>query len=448
MAFNTKTLSWISVAGIINYHNLIWAGLFASTTNLLYLSAIPSLFSYPYFLFKLVKERRFDQIKKPYHLSLLVFLAFAFLSGIFYDPLQFLEYEFYRFDGILFVSYGILLSVFLIRFEPKTCEKTLFFFSSFVVLSFWIFSDVLYDFSLLSTGDSFRKLFSSSAASAGFLGLFLSFVFFYPLAERNRKINLLLKLFFILSCAFFIYVTYSRGSLLGFFCALFSVFFTECETFLLKILPFVLFGAGLIILFFLSSGENSKYAKTLATSFDETISTFSKSKPANDSARNKFFWGKALMKPEESPWLGKGLGSYNDYSYVCSFDGLEKLYSFEEDGYRFLHSDDRECPIFEDIRHSKENYFNSEHAHNSYFQVFFELGLIGTALFFNLWFQIYRVVRENTGIYRKGMTCAFWFLIFSSFVENRLTAPSTILPFAMLLLVCADRENGKRKIPK
>ena len=135
-----------------------------------------------------------------------------------------------------------------------------------------------------------------------------------------------------------------------------------------------------------------------------------------------FLWKYAFNLFRNSPLLGIGFGRFNDAD--LQFSGIPGLLNFATDGYRFIGSgiewDDGQLMV------------STGNAHNSYFHLLAELGLVGFGLVMLLWWQMYKWAKplpvmpddQLAESYCAGCRAAIVSLLTASLFGHALGAPS------------------------
>ncbi len=344
--------------------------------------------------------------------ALISLYIYFFLHITFYHPASLMEYDFYRRDGNVFVTFFPLLIYPLIAIRLRV-KRVLFFFLIWVTVINLIFITVFLLTKGYARGDgTFHFLFYAHNAAGGFLAMLTAFAIGYYLHNKSK-----LTLSCVIINGFGLYITNSRGSIIGFIIAVMMVIvlkrrFTKC---------ILLLAVGSLILLL-------SYSYPLWTSLGYPLSYMDIE--SMDSAfltrsftiidRAVFLWPRAVYLWLYSPIIGTGFGSYDDIPYHLS--GIPHLVGFN-------------IPL-------NVNY-SSAHAHHTFLHVLAETGILGLGLVVTLLYSIKRrIVIVKDPALQSALLLAFWTVIWSSFTEHRLFTPAQMLPFTLLLGLTIAHENG------
>jgi O-antigen ligase len=396
----------------VAYTSLI--AMFFTVTNFVPVSAIG-------FLPIIVCGWRFFGRSYPVFMTpLLAFCALAVTSTLFYDPESFLEFDFYRHDGNLFVSYAPIFAgcVYAHRWDLNKVLKWFFVFAITINLPFYAW--YLEQNGMLSIfrhpTDTFGSYFIARNAAGGFLAMLFCLGVACYLQHRSRLILPLIVLNGLM-----LFSTYSRGSLLG----------------IIAVMPYLLCGRRRWMLGCMLAGI---IATSLAISVYYTVAftdymgyMFSIDDPdakvANLDIRYEWLWPRALAYFRQSPIVGLGFGSFDDHiSQVVKYFDL-----FGQ-------------PLGISIAHT------DSHAHNSYLNILAELGAIGLALVLRFYWLLIIWCQENAAaaLNARGRNISAYRFVELSAVcllamaatEHRLTTPSNALILTLVLsLLLASRNR-------
>jgi O-antigen ligase len=398
-----------------NLYSLIYliliAGLFMTVTNLVYISAIPSLV-FLLFSLPLILYIHRSAVNKITFFALLFYLL-SILGVITYRPESLIHFNFFRYDGNFIVSYAPFL------FLPFLChhysvDKTIRMFVYFAVL----INIPAYLYFFLIWNPYYMTLFSSTNAAGGFYSIVAAMLLALLVHSRKPLVAVMFGFIMLLLLA-----TSSRGSLLGLIAGvtiwwLWQRGFRHVATLAITII--VITQSILIISFYryYEAGTTiSEYQRYESTSYMAT-------KTANIYARLIRDWPRGVDTFSRSPIVGYGLGSINDkpFNNAGILPGL-------------LERNDPQS-----IR------LDAAHAHHSYLHILGEQGILGLLIVVLLWRSIYRYLLDSDAVpwVRDGLLISFWTIIIASFTEHRLTTPAMVLPFSLMFLVYYGRYGNRR----
>ena len=402
-------------SAVRNLYSLIYliliAGLFMTVTNLVYVSAIPSLVFLLFSLPLLVYVHRSPVNRITFYT--LVFYLLAVLGVVTYKPETLLEFDFFRYDGNFIVSYAPFL------FLPFLChhysvDKTFRSFLYFVVL----INIPAYLYFFLIWNPYYMTLFSATNAAGGFYAIIAAMLL--ALFVHSRKLIAAMMFIFIIVL---LLATTSRGSLLGLLAGI-AIWWAWRRGFKhvasLAISTIVLLQSILIINFY------SYYEKgvTLDGYQRYESTSYMATKTANIYARLLRDWPRGADAFSRSPVVGYGLGSVNDIPF----------------------NDTGIIPGLIERNNPQAIRLDSAHAHHSYLHILGEQGILGLLIVVLLWRSIYRYLLDSDAVpwVRDGLLISFWTIIFASFTEHRLTTPAMVLPFSLMFLVYYGRYGNRR----
>ena len=355
---------------------LVIISLLFSFTNYLYFSAISSLS----ILFVVVV---YDHKKiKVSKLTIVLFLFFiyCFISAMIVNPKQLLDFQFYRHDGNLFITFAplLILSMCHIKFNVWKIIKY------FVSISTVFNTICIVLFLIRRTNPEYSFMFYAHNAAGGFLSILViaNLFLFFKIKKNERFIYFI---FFVINIIGLV-LTNSRGSIIPLFAAFFIYYLMrKTKSFkekgksnlffnFLDIIAFscVLLGFLTISMYISTVRSNDVLTnwdayvlpnEFVGSKFSSILGIFNRSWTMIN--RLYYLWPKAMALFSKSPIFGTGFGSFNDNS--LSFSGISGIISFS----------------------NSDIYLNgSNHAHNSYLHFLAEIGIIGFVLFMILLYEI------------------------------------------------------------
>lgn len=394
---------------------IIILGLFGCVTNFVFISAVPSLFCVVFPVLILFRER----IPKV-TFWLLIFFLYALLSTALYAPQSFIAFGFYRYDANFIISYLPLLCLPLLSFNFDI-DKI------FVRLLYWatLLNAVMMGYFLISSGfhldansSSFGSLFIARNAAGGFLSIICGLAFVNFTYRRNA-----ISLFVLLLNLFFLFATFSRGSMLGLVLGIGSFFLVKKGFKLLIPLAFAtIICIQLFIIIQAYPVYKDLHSENELFSHREWKSV--NPKTANLLIRAYWSWPTGIECFLHSPVFGAGFGAVNDLP--LQFNSHFPVVQFNR---------------------QPDKVYGDNHAHHSYFHILGELGIIGLLLFFLFWYAIYRFLIKDTTypFVRDFLLIALFNLTFASLTEHRITTPSSAIPFALSVGLFYTRKNFDKR---
>lgn len=392
--------------------------LFFTTTNFVPISALISLtiVVFPFLFF--TKNKKND-------LTIVLFILFVYLAInlILYNYNSLFNYDFYRRDGNIFITYAPLLVLPLLCFKINT-KKILDLFLPIITIINLITMIIFFIFR--KTAEYFFLFYAHNAAG-GFLTTIICITLGMYIEKKDKK-----YLMYTIINIIGLVLTDSRGSMIGLVIAI--ICFVLNKKTRIKVWDIIAFMMIILVLFItmvmiinfmgetvlLDNGQNFELPEKFKdTSVDSLISIIGRSHTIVN--RVFYLWPRAIKLFTISPIYGTGFGSFNDIPY-----DFNKLFLFN----------------------NSNNIINSDsHAHNSYFHILAETGIIG----FGLLIMFIYIIRKNIlnitihiGI-KYGLYITWLSIIFSSFTEHRITTPSQLLPFVIILGFMLMEENYKNK---
>lgn len=379
---------------------VIILSLFSTVTNFVPLS-VCFVGLFPIFFWKLLVRTFFRVNSRVFYACLLLYLYF--LSGVLiYSPSVLFKYEFYRRDGNFFITFLPLLIFPLLncRFNLEMLCKAYLTWASLVSL----LSYVLY---VINSRDPiFHGFFVAHNAAGGYFAMLAALSLGMFLGAGNKLMLLFFSLFL-----FFLIESDSRGSLVGIALAP-LILFRFKKDFVWHSFWCLFIGLILLIIYTYPTWQFNGYGlggfsvqgTEVAEVFDRTHTMIE---------RGFYLWPRAVYLWMNSPFIGTGFGSYNDVPY-----DLRSLFPFI-------------------VFNNPADFISSDaHAHNTFFHVLAETGLVGFALLLIFLKGVDGLLKtkevELSGVV-LGLRLALWVGIWSSFTEHRLFTPSQMLPFTILL---------------
>ncbi|MBN1265941.1 MAG: O-antigen ligase family protein [Anaerolineales bacterium] len=372
---------------------LFLVSLFATVTNLIPLSIS---FTLLVILLPVLLWRFFKEPVEPVLILLLCMYIYYLLSALLYSPETLLEVDFYRRDGNFFATFMPMLILGLIPLSIPL-EKVIKIFVP------WSAVFLLGAYLLLpAEAPHLHHLsFIAHNAAGGFVSVVLALCIGQAL-QRGSWVYIPM----CIVLAFLLFETGSRGSMLAVVIALVQVLVLKERWNKLVVAGAVLAMVALLAFTYpawIESGKPYEYqpgAELLHNFRSHTIVT-----------RSNYLWPRALDNFLKSPIFGQGFGSYNDVPY-----------EFTDYGFAVLNTN--------------RNVINDDaHAHHSFLHLMSETGLIGLGLMVVFLVMLHRLLRTANlppGA-ALGLQIAFWVIIWSSFTEHRLTTPSQVLSFSILV---------------
>lgn len=403
MSLNKRILLFVSLLALLG-----------TITNYIYFSPLLTLLL-PLAVYIFNREK----IERPIA-WLYLFTAFFLVSTAIYYPVSFFEFGFYRRDGNFLISYAplLVLPLFSLTFDFYRYLRLFFHVSLVIYAVIFLYHLVA---SLLQAGTVFSVfggLFYAQNAVGGFLAILGALGFAYWQRERDKRHLIYFLLIFAMLLA-----TYSRGSILGLALGIAAWYLAVSGRYkmliMLLVIP-VLMTAGSLMIGY-PYYQNQLAAGDMARiELDETVET----KNANILLRLFYTFPRAYYSFQHSPVLGTGVGSFDDRPY--QFEEIVPYVAYNAQPYK-VHTDN--------------------HAHHSYLHILAEQGVAGLAVFLTFWFFlfIYLLRIQHKPLVRDFLLVAYFAITFASFTEHRITTPSMMLPFTLVLgLFFAHTETNRR----
>ena len=341
------------------------------------------------------------------------------------EPAQFLSFEFYRRDGNLFISFTPLLILCLCNIKFDVWKTVAFFVLISTVADF---AGIVFHLIKRSTPEYFMW-FTAHNAAGGFLSILCIATIFVILHYfKNGFAVLLFSACFIINFVG-LYLTKSRGSFLTFILAILIFVLMKNN----KKVDFIIFTV-IFVLFF------AMELYVVGVMGDSAIASASQYEIPKEFKEDKFFssisslfimrshtvidrifciWSKAIYLFLKSPLIGVGYGGYNDVPY--NLIGIENVIS---------------------LNFSEQVASNSSHAHNTFFHVLAEQGIIGFILLLIMIFEMKKtILNEQDEKLRSMLLIMFLYAIGSSFFEHRFFTPAQMIPFLLILGITISTRN-------
>ncbi len=388
--------------------------LWFTITNLIAgsLAFIPALVLVPVLFFACPRQ---PKVVVGVWLTLLYFLA----STLVYYPASFLEYGFYRYDGNVFTTLApiLLFGMCSLNFDADRMVRAFLTWVTIVdsafILVFLLKADPLF----LEGKEAYHLLFIAHNAAGGYLATVCALSLGYWYARRGAR-----EYLWVAINGLGLALTYSRGSWFGLVAAVLITLVLR-ERYLKLIC--VLYVASLAALL------SYTYPVWIGMQKMSSIAVLGDVQPdvpldidRRDTivARAFFLWPRAFDLWLESPIVGTGFGSYNDIPY--HLQGVEHVVMFNS-----THVAD----------------FSDAHAHHMYLHLMAETGLVGLGLVTWMLYWIRRFLGTMpAGGLKCGLILAFWTVVWASVTENRLFAPSQMLPFTIILGLAIGARHALR----
>ena len=393
---------------------VILVSLFSTVTNFVPLS-VSFVALFPIVFWKLLARTFLRVNSRIFYACLLLYLYFL-SSVLIYSPSILFKYEFYRRDGNFFITFLPLLIFSLLncRFNLEHLFKTYLTWAGLVALLSYVLHIIH------SRDPIFHGFFVAHNAAGGYYAMLaaLSFGIFWE--KKNKLMLLLFFLFF-----FFLIESDSRGSVVGIALAP-LILFRFKKDFVWPSFWFLFIGLILLVVYTYPTWQFNGYALGgFSVQGAEVTEVFDRTHTMIE--RGFYLWPRAIYLWMNSPFIGAGFGSYNDVPY-----DLRSLFPFV---------------VF---NNPIELIASDAHAHNTFFHVLAETGLVGFVLLLIFLKNVDGLLKtkevELSGVV-LGLRLALWVGIWSSFTEHRLFTPSQMLPFTMLLALYASHRQSVSLVP-
>ena len=378
-------------------------------------TVIPFLFCSSLFNFFLYKKKIYVNKLNLTVFCLYVYICISIVSN---NAADLFDFDFYRYDGNVFVS----LSPFLFFCRDKikyNLEEILNILNKFfmcVTIFLFIFNIGVYKnfYPNIDGSYTFDFLYSSNNGSSGWAALYFTISYFQYI-HLKTKFNLF-SLFF--SIILLIYI-YSRGTLYSALLSLTIYVFLNYYNFSNYYkTPIYLFVSSLIfsiILGVVALNSNSKYIQNSINSYNSIAAADGGIRDFNNKLRFDILYPTAFEGFIESPIYGKGFSKYNDNLNFPKMEINKGLY---------LYSD--------------------SNAHNSYLHILYECGFIGIFL---TYLFVYYLNIEIMKIYStKNKEILIMYLniiLIASITEHRMFTPSMMLYLSLFYIFSKSYVAGK-----
>ncbi|MCB4798328.1 O-antigen ligase family protein [Neotamlana laminarinivorans] len=394
-------------------------GLLGTVSNLIFISPLPTLVS-PIFIFVGLL-----MIKKPKKVTfwLTIFLLYATISVLIYHPKSLIDFDFYRYDGNLYISYLPILAFSFLAYDYDIEKR----FKQFLLFTIIINLIGLVVLGINPIDHNYHGFFKAHNAIGGFMAFITIIAFVFAHQKRSRFYKILAFLAFL-----FLWLSGSRGSILGvvfsiiFYFIYLNKYYRKLNFVLLTIFFIINFIAALLLYNYglytkLNLSKNGeKYMKTHIRSTEGNVGA----KTMNIYTRIHWTWGRATNCLIVSPFFGTGFGSMNDWP--LNFKGVNHIIAFNN---------------------PDDYFYDPSHAHHSYFHFLGEFGIIGFLIFVAFWWNVYKYLERNdqNKIVQLILIMSYFNLTIMSFTEHRITTPSNALPFVISLSLYIIYNNYKNK---
>jgi hypothetical protein len=381
----------------------------------------------------IAENARIDSIGVVLLANIAYWLASAFAVDAI-DLRDFLSPRFYGGEGRIFISLLPLAALCLVSvgsFEMRATIRQLFTIgaASIALFLIWMATGT----TLLSGPghpDEFHGFLTSHTGSGTFFGCIAIFTIVYSAEKRSRKVHALSLL--LLGPVF---ASGSREAMVGVLAAL-AWYWVLCRPH-----PRLLIGALVVALAMIpvvANLSNKAYNRTIAMlSWDTVESIVDQAKygvrsdwavgdwtPDGDTAKLEsgdvttlvrvMLWVYAGKRFLDSPVFGMGWGRFNDRSLVM----LDA------------------SPVLA-VATSGDKVFSTSNAHNSYFQLLSESGLLGIALYLGMWLMLYRRCGKAARVFHPVQSLrAYYFacqgliiyILACALTGHALASPSVMVP--------------------
>lgn len=417
---------------------LLWGTFFLKATAPIMLGL---LFSAMVFYWSLIRGYRLDAIGLVLVLNMILWLG----SGLVVGSLglsSFASPGFYNGDGRILLSCLPLLALAVAPVTTWELQQFIRQLQWVVVVSiavylFWLITG---NRSLAGAGhaDEFHAFFTSHTGSGTFFGCIAVFAIVFN-AERIKRGQLLFA-FLLLGPVF---SSGSREGLVGVMAALGWFLFAKRKNPLI-LLPILLLALALVPAVEMMS--NKAYNRTLGMFSQESLAGMT----GQVEAGIKSDWAVGDWNPEES----------NDKLETGDVTTLVRMMLWVYAGKRFVDSpivgmgwgrfNDRQLTLIDTpllgIAFDGRRVFNTASAHNSYFHILAESGLLGMGLYLALWIALFFRARKAETLFKPLQSVRAYFvacqalvvyLLACALTGHALAAPSVMVPVVTILGVGA-----------
>ncbi len=373
--------------------------LWASINNVIPLSVIFVVLT-PLSLYAVVRNRSIPTVV----IATSVVFVYFILSTLLYFPESFLEADFYRRDGNVFVSFMPILicGTLMIRLNVERLVRQFVIWASFANIVLMIVFFLTGGTIFFNEEGVYHFLFESHNAAGGCLSIICSLSLGIYFGGRKSLFWLAINLANLTG----LFLTISRGSVLAMIASIFVVLVLK-ERYAKTIVGLTAASIMGVLVYtyplWIQTGKPNGFEDVGAVEGLE-------SRDANVIDRALYLWPRATDLFLRSPIVGTGFGSFDDMPYHLK--GISGVFSYNV---------------------PEAANFTAAHAHNSYLHILAETGLVGLGLFVWMLVEIRTSIEsfESHSI-RLGLTLAFWVAVYAAFTEHRLVTPSQMLTFMLV----------------
>lgn len=374
-------------------------GLAFSITNILPISVMPVIVQSILILKIVTNLTKLDKLS----FVAVIYLLYIFLSGLIYGPNQFLDVNFYRYDGNSFVVFLTLVWLPFLKHQKinPIILKRIVIFSIFLVSTFAIFQ--------FFSQDHVTGFFLSVNAFTGYL-MVLGCMVYAWFAHAERKFRVFYIVFFLLVFTV-MFIAQARASLIGLVGAI--IYYNYFSSSVLR--QMVLWLGVIMVFTIILSMTYPLYVQDPLAASSLAQESGEGTKSVNVFLRLYENWPRGLHYFLNSPIVGVGFGSINDI-----FANGGEL--FPRPGWIYTYS--------------------SAHAHNTFLTVMGETGTVGLILFLTMLYRLLIFINRNVQdrSLRMGLVLGFWALTIASLAEHRWASPSNAIPYLYLLSLSVGKQ--------
>ena len=368
----------------------------------------------------------------------LFFLTSALISGLPTKALA--SYSFLRRDGNFFIAFLPLFFIPLILQVQIKSQKT---WTHILQAIIWLLAGITMLLSLLFFmhhpvghvdiyGIYFYLFNSHNGAGSFYLVMFL--ISLLLVLNPNLKSSRVGNLFATAAFGIALWVTRSRGSILGLLIALIILCIEHvkplkyAQSILKTILIALIIITNIAIVIYgyrgwldLNKPDQDYFeVKALPTNFN-TLSTQKYERFANIADRLFYLWPRAFDDFLRSPIIGIGFTRFNDVPMYL--EGIP--------GYVMLNTTQINIQ------------FNDSHAHHTFLHVMAETGIIGLTLLIIFTYYLLKFAKNINHWLAPGLYYAIWGMLGASFTEHRFFTPSGMLVITMLMIIAYISQDNK-----
>ncbi len=381
-----------------------------SWTNYLFISVLIIPLTLIYFLPYITSNITKLQI------AVLFLFLYCFVSLMLVSPSSIFDFNFYRRDGNIFISFMPLITLTFINFNfnsynfVKRFTYVITFFNVLLYAYFLNFGNLFEDSIFYYFG------FSSHNAAGGFLAIIVCFSFCMFYFKRNF-INFILFIFNF----FTLFQTGSRGSYLAVLIGLIFIFL-YIKNFYKSILFFII--SGIFIHSLVLSWGYDQHHKYWDENDFYAVDTMELDIRNSNNISHRIIkvWPWAVDDFLKSPIIGTGFSTFNDRDVETKeiLPGIR-------------------------LKITKNNIYNSGHAHHSFLNFAAELGIIGLLLLAYMLLQIYKSIVKMPMFEKILCLLSFVVLLLMSLTEHRLVAPSQAFIFFLFFSILVNNKKWSLK---